>query len=232
MLEAARLAGALVRLRLNRRRRSTGRARGGASRSARTRQACPRPPTGRASSRGEVYCRLYRRLHGLPAVAPALRQRLRPAPGPTRRGRRRRDLLRRAPQRGRRRACSGTASRPATTSSSSDVVAAMLAAEPAISVEGHRVDRSVQHRNRHRDRVLDLVADLARSGPGLRRPSSRPRGPARSNGSRWIRPRTGHARLVAGDEARRRARGHARLGDAKAQLGQSRSIASARPMTT
>ena len=97
VLEAARAAGvAALRLRLHRRRdlrrgRGTAAAaRRGARRSRRSR------PTARASSPPRATSALYERLYGLSTRRPATRQRLRPAPGPARRGGRDRDLLRQA----------------------------------------------------------------------------------------------------------------------------------------
>ena len=60
----------------------------------------PEAPYGQSKFAGEGYLSLYERLYGLSSVAAAARQRLRPAPGPARRGRRDRDLLR-PPARGR-----------------------------------------------------------------------------------------------------------------------------------
>ena len=59
---------------------------------------------------------------------PALRQRLRPAPGPARRGRRDRDLLRQARRPAASRPCSATAARRATTYIVDDVVRACMIA--------------------------------------------------------------------------------------------------------
>ena len=55
--------------------------------------AAPISPYGASKAAAETYLELYRRLHGLSTVRAALRQRLRPAPGPARRGRRDRHLL-------------------------------------------------------------------------------------------------------------------------------------------
>ena len=60
----------------------------------------PEAPYGQSKFAGEGYLSLYERLYGLSTIAAAPRQRLRPAPGPARRGRRGRDLLR-PPARGR-----------------------------------------------------------------------------------------------------------------------------------
>ena len=54
---------------------------------------------GQSKFAAEGYLALYERLYGLSGIAPAARQRLRPAPGPARRGRRDRDLLRQAARR-------------------------------------------------------------------------------------------------------------------------------------
>ena len=70
---------------------------------------------GQSKFAAEGYLALYERLYGLSSVAPAARQRLRPAPGPARRGGRDRDLLRQAARPAGGRPCSATAPRPATT---------------------------------------------------------------------------------------------------------------------
>ena len=59
----------------------------------------PEAPYGQSKLAGEGYVGYYRRMHGLNAVEPAPRQRLRAAPGSARRGRGGRDLLRAAPRR-------------------------------------------------------------------------------------------------------------------------------------
>ena len=61
--------------------------------------AAPISPYGASKAAAETYLALYRRLHGLSTVRAALRQRLRPAPGPARRGRRGRHLLPRGRER-------------------------------------------------------------------------------------------------------------------------------------
>ena len=59
----------------------------------------PLAPYGQGKYAAEGYCELYTRLHGLVDRLAPLRQRLRPAPGRARRGRRGRDLLRRSRRR-------------------------------------------------------------------------------------------------------------------------------------
>ena len=86
-------------LRLDRR-RDLRRGRGPRAAAARGRRArAPTPPTALSKLCAELYLGLYARLYGRRRDLAAARQRLRPAPGPARRGGRRRDLLRRAARR-------------------------------------------------------------------------------------------------------------------------------------
>ena len=143
VLEAARAAGVRpVRQHLDRRRDLR---RGPDHPRARGPPVAPEAPYGQSKFCAEGYCDLYsppaRPLHGLAA----LRQRLRPAPGPARRGRRDRDLLRQAARRASRRRSSATASRRATTSTWATWSRANLAAAES------RRQRRLQRRARRAD---------------------------------------------------------------------------------
>ncbi len=143
----------------------------------------PEAPYGQSKFAGEGYLSLYERLYGLSTHPAAARQRLRPAPGPARRGRRGRDLLRQAAR-----------------GQAADRLRRRQA-DPRLHICGRRGlgdagrgrvgdDRPGQHRHRDRDR---------RAGAGQRRsassaatatssPSSPRRAPARCSASRSTRP--------------------------------------------
>ena len=144
MLEAARASGvAAVRLRLDRR-RDLRRDR----RSCRRREDTADPPGG-ALRPGQVRGRGL--LRPLPPPArpldrqPAPRQRLRPAPGPARRGRRDRDLLRQAARRAAGRPCSATVARRATTYMWG------TSSRPMLTAGDSDADRRLQRRPRRGD---------------------------------------------------------------------------------
>ena len=135
---------------------------------------------GQSKFAAEGYLALYERLYGLSGDRAAARQRLRPAPGPARRGRRDRDLLRPA---ARRRAADRLRRRHP---------------DPRLHICGRR-GRGGAGRRRHRDAtgpvnigtgretsVLELVEALRPSSAARETssPSSRRRGPARCSGSR------------------------------------------------
>ena len=88
MLEAARVSGRQAVRQLVDRRRDLRRGPAASPRPRRTR-SCPRRPTACRKFCAEQYCEIFRRFHGVPGGVAALRQRLRAAPGPARRGRRR-----------------------------------------------------------------------------------------------------------------------------------------------
>ena len=103
---------------------------------------------------------------------PALRQRVRAAPGPARRGRRGRDLLRQAASRARRRSSSATAARRATTSTSA------TSSRPTWprSTTAART-RSFNIGTAAETSVLDLLAECQRAA-GHRRRAGAPAGAA------------------------------------------------------
>ena len=91
----------------------------------------PESPYAVAKLAVEHYLAYYGRVHELDTRRDALRQRVRTAAGPARRGRRRRDLLRAHPRGAGRSRSSATASRRATTCTSATWRARCVAARPA-----------------------------------------------------------------------------------------------------
>ena len=86
LLEGSRTTGGrALRLRLHRR-RDLRRGRRPRAAARRERRVPPDAPYGQSKLAAEGYLALYRRLYGLEAIALRLGQRLRPAPGPARRG--------------------------------------------------------------------------------------------------------------------------------------------------
>ena len=148
----------------------------------------PLSPYGTSKLCGEEYLATYNRLYGTTHVGAPLRERLRPAPEPARRGRRRRDLLR-AARRGEADArCSATGSQQRDYVYVGDVARAV-----ARRVRPRR--RRRQHRHRPRDlrpraahgllrrRGHRAGADLRARPPG-RPAAQRPRRLPRARGAR------------------------------------------------
>ena len=198
MLEAARAAGTR-RFVLA----STGGAIYGDTRppaDARGRPAAPISPYGASQGRRrDLPRRSTRRLHGLSTRRAALRQRLRPAPGPARRGRRDRDLLPRRREQAAGCACSATGARRATSSTSAtsrrrcsprrsrDVTG-------AYNIGTGRGDERARARRAARARA-DLRARAARRDPALV-PGRRARRARRWAGRRGRRSATGSQRTL------------------------------------
>ena len=106
----------------------------------------PVSPYGVSKRAGELYLAFYQRGARAAVRRVALRERLRPAAGPARRGRRRRDLQREAAPRRAAHASTATASRRATTSSSTTSSARTWPRSRAT------LRRPGEHRHRRRDR--------------------------------------------------------------------------------
>ena len=127
----------------------------------------PLSPYGTAKLAAEEYLRSYNRLHGTKHVVAALRQRLRAAPGPARRGGRRRDLPRRARAR---RAGEDLRRRPADARLR---LRRRRRAGDAVRTRTGR--RRLQRRHGPRDLGRRALRALrARRRVGRRRPSTRP----------------------------------------------------------
>ena len=159
------------------------------------------PPTARASTRPRATSALYERLYGLSGDGAAARQRLRPAPGPARRGRRDRDLLRPAAATAGGRPSSATAPRPATTYM-------WATSSPRRWPRRRRSATGAgQHRHRPRDRACSSWPRCSASS-AARRLRARVRPAARRRGAADLarrRPRRARARLARRRPASRRA---------------------------
>ncbi len=180
LLEALRAAGATARVVFA----STGGAIYGDLAAPPTAEQAPKDPQspyGVAKLAVEHYLAYYARVHGLADDRAAILERVRPAPGPARRGRRGRDLLRAAPAR---RSAHGVRRRPADARlrvRGGRRARRATRRARAVAAGRRRGRPRVQHWNRSGDRRADTRHDPCRRGRGAAAPRrTRPSVPASS----------------------------------------------------